>query len=491
GIKEGKIFFTDATGHSKHFVITQSLQEPATSDNYVYPEIIEKVFRRKASPLVKGELERRIPDETTTAVIEEMKKNNVEIALPLLSDDTLLGIVCFGEKVSGKFFSPEDEEIFSRLSRYLSLKMQNFIFYQELERERIYQEALLENLPIGVIGTDADGYINIVNREAEKITGLNKTDIERRHFSDVLPEEIKKVLAYAIQNKKDVRNLQFKMKKEDKEVFLSANASLFCHKDGNLLGAQIIFSDITHIEELEEGMKRAERLASLGVMAAGIAHEIKNPLVSIKTFAQLLQEKYNDKEFYEKFSALAIKEVDRINALVEDILVFAKPRGVVWEDVDIKEVLGATIVLLLSQFTNKEIEIKEDFCAESVVIKGDADKLKQAFLNICINSVQSIDRKGIIEVKTVKKGEKVRIEIRDNGKGIKKEILDKIFEPFFTTKVEGTGLGLSIVARIIDEHKGNIQIESEEGKGTGVFIELPVRQKESQADELFNDYNRG
>lgn len=489
GVKEGKVFFTPVEGYSRNFVISVYLQEQYPSHSDIYPETIEKVLRIKRSPLIKGELERRIPDEITVAIVEEMRKINAEIALPLVSDDRLLGILCFGEKVSGRFFTPEDEEVFSRLSYYLSLKVQNFLFYQEIERERIYQETLLENLPIGVIGTDSDGYINIVNREAERITGFDKENIERKHFREVLPEEIKKILSYSINNKKDLRYLQFRMKRDGKEISLSANASLFYDKDGNLLGAQVIFSDVTHLEELEEGIKRAERLASLGVMAAGIAHEIKNPLVSIKTFAQLLQEKYNDKDYRDQFSSLAIKEVDRINALVEDILVFAKPRGLVWGDVDIKEVLKATIILLLPQFPDKKIEIKEDFCDEPVIIVGDADRLKQAFLNICINSAQALDTGGTIEIRLRKNQDRIRIEIRDNGCGIKKEIVDKVFEPFFTTKVNGTGLGLSIVARIIDEHSGSIKIESVEGKGTDVFIELPVNQREKKTDELFTTYN--
>jgi len=282
GVKEGMIFFIHKEGHSRQFVIYQSLQGSAVSTDYIYPATIERVFKETASPLIKGELERKIPEEKNIAIIKEMQQLNTEIAIPLVSDDRLLGILCFGEKVSGKFFSPEDEEVFSRLSYYLSLKVQNFLFYEQLERERIYQETLLENLPIGVIGTDADGYINIVNREAEKITGLNKISIEKKHFNEVLPEEIRKILMYAIQHKKDLRHIQFKMKREKAEVSLSANASLFYSKDGDLTGAQVIFSDITHLEELEEGIKRAERLASLGVMATGIAHEIKNPLVSIK-----------------------------------------------------------------------------------------------------------------------------------------------------------------------------------------------------------------
>lgn len=488
-VKEGILFFAKRVGHSRQIITYQSLQSADMPEEYVYPATIEQVFYKNPIPLIKGELERRVPEEQNLTVIKEMQQINMEIAIPLLSENKLFGILCFGEKVSGKFFSPDDEEVFERLSYYLSLKVQNFIFYEQLERERIYQETFLENLPIGVIGVDDTGHINIINKEAEAILFINKADVEKKHFNEALPDELRKILSYSIQNNKDLRYLQFKITKGDTEISLNTNTSLFYNKEGDLIGAQVIFLDVTHLEELEEGIKRAERLASLGVMATGIAHEIKNPLVSIKTFAQLLQEKYNDKDFREQFASLAIKEVDRINVLVEDILAFAKPRSVVWDDVDVKELVKATIVLVLPQFPDKKIEIKESFFADSIVIKGDADRLKQALLNVCINSVQAIQREGIIEIDVAKEKNTVNITIRDNGCGIKKDVLGKVFEPFFTTKAQGTGLGLSIVARIIDELKGEMRIASVEGKGATVFIKLPIEPKESVTDELFGAYN--
>ncbi len=490
GIISGRVYFTRPGEERPYFSISQSLQELENSGETVYPSNVARVLSIKPVPLIKGEIERRIPNEENRAIIDEMEMLDAEMAIPLLSEQKLFGILCFGEKMSGKFYTPEDEEVFARLSRYLSLKVQNFMFYEQLEKVRIYQESLLENLPIGVVGTDAGGMVTVVNREAERIIGLGKERIERRHFNETLPEEIRRILAYSIEKKKSLMHMEFKMKRGDAEILLDANSSLFSDRQGNLSGAQVIFADVTHINELEEGIKRAEKFASLGIMAAGIAHEIKNPLVSIQTFAHLLPERYNDKEFREMFSSLTIKEVARINELIEQILVFAKPRSAVFADVNLIDILKTTVLLVSAQFPEKEIEIREDYCSGTLNLKGDEGKLKQAFLNVCINSAQSLNAKGRMEVSVSRDGNTAKVVIKDNGCGIREDVIGKIFEPFFTTREKGTGLGLSIVTRILDEHRGSIKVESEEGKGTSVFVELPLGNDGEHLNELYTDYNR-
>lgn len=485
GINSGRVYFVKPGEQKLYFSIFQSLKENGDVEKPVYPETMERFLGRTQAPLIKGEIERKIPNDENTALIREMGEINSEMAIPLISERKLFGILCFSEKASGKFYTPQDEEVFERLSHYLSLKVQNFLFYEQLEKVRIYQETLLENLPIGVIGTDANGNVTVLNKEAERITGLHRERIEHRHFNETLPEELRKILAYSIEKKKDLRHLQFRMEKDGTEMSLNANSSVFSDRDGNLAGIQIIFSDVTHMKELEEGMQRAEKFASLGIMAAGIAHEIKNPLVSIQTFANLLPEKYNDREFREMFSALTIKEVERINALVEQILVFAKPRKPVFNDVDVINVLKTTVILLSAQFPEKKIEIMENYCSDKIILKGDEGKLKQAFLNVFINSAQSLDKEGTIRVNMEKNDTGVTVKIKDDGCGIKQDVMNKIFEPFFTTKEKGTGLGLSIVTRIVDEHRGVLKVESVEGQGTTVSIELPLHNDGEDLNELY------
>ncbi len=484
GISSGRVYFIMQGEEKLYFSISQSLKETDDVREDVYPSNLQKFFVRRQVPLIKGEIERMIPTDENMELIREMEGIKAEMAIPLLSEQKLFGILCFGEKVSGRFYSPQDEEIFERLSYYLSLKVQNFLFYEQIERAKIYQETLLEHLPIGVIGIDAKGDVTVVNKEAERITGLDGKQIEQSHFSEVLPEEFIKIFSYSIENRKDMRHLQFEINKGDRGISLDANSSVFSDREGTLAGVQIIFADVTHIKELEEGIKRAERLSSLGIMAAGIAHEVKNPLVSIQTFANLLPERYNDREFREKFSVLTIKEVERINTLVEQILVFAKPKSSLLKEINLVDVLKATVIILSAQFPDKKIEIKEDYCSDRIIFEGDEDTLKQAFLNIFINSAQSLDTKGVINVKIDRDKELATVQIQDNGCGIKQEVISKIFEPFFTTKEKGTGLGLAIVSRIIDEHGGTVKIESVEGRGTTVTVEMPLHKSRDKLNEL-------
>ena len=321
--------------------------------------------------------------------------------------------------------------------------------------------------------------VSIFNREAENITGISTGEVIGKEFH-VLPEEIEKVIQISITHKEDIRNSEIEIvnRKSKKIIFVNLNTSAFYDKQGKFLGIQVIFSDVTQVKNLREEIKRAEKLASLGVMAAGIAHEIKNPLVSIKTFAQLLPQKFQDEEFRNTFAVLTVKEVDRINSLVEQILLFAGPRASVFKKMDLVEVLKSTLLLFSAQMENKEIEIGENYYSPQIIIEADDEKLKQAFLNIFMNSRDAIDKQGVIQVDVTDCGEKINIFIKDSGSGVKREIMGKIFDPFFTTKSKGTGLGLSIVASIINEHNGKININTTDEKETTTFIELPKKQKE-------------
>lgn len=475
-INNGMVIFTkEGSSEVNLYTVSSSAAFPGESESGkagFYPAAIIGYMRNSQGFLIRGEIERRIPNSEYAAIVSEMEKFNIEVAISLFDENKLFGILGFGEKLSGKFYTPEDEQIFQRLSYYLSIKVQNFLLYQQLERGKVYQESLLENLPIGVIGVNQKGEVTVVNREFERITLLAEGAIAGKNFAEVLPEQVSSIFSVTIKNKEGVKNLQFHLQRKEVELTLNANSCVFYDREGELLGAQVIFADITHIKELEESVRRADKLASLGIMAAGIAHEIKNPLVSIKTFAQLIPEKYNDKEFREMFSALTLREIDRMNKLIEQILLFSKPRAAVIRDINLVELIKSTLFLLSSQIKDKNIEIRENYFSGNILIKGDEEKLKQSILNILINSMEA-EKTGIIDLSVGKDNNIIKIKIKDDGCGIKNEVLDKVFEPFFTTKDKGTGLGLAIVIRIIEEHKGKIKVFSREGEGTTVLIEMP------------------
>lgn len=487
-IKNGMVVFFKEESFNILFHTEYSFADTENSGRNFYPAAIIEHMKSSKGFVIREEIERRISSPAYSAVVGEMEKLKIEVAIPLFDEQKLFGILGFGEKISGKFYTPEDEQIFQRLSYYISIKVQNFLLYGQLERVKLYQDSLLENLPIGVIGINQKGEITVANRECERITMLGEENISGRHFNEALPGEIANIFSYTIKNRQGVKNLKFVMKRENEQLNLNANSSVFFDRDSNLLGAQVIFADVTHIEELEESVRRADKLASLGIMAAGIAHEIKNPLVSIKTFAQLICEKYDDREFRETFSQLTLKEVDRINNLIEQILLFSKPRAAVIRDVSLVEIIKSTLLLVSSQVRGKNVKIRPHYPAGDIVVKGDEEKLKQALLNVLINSLEAVKTK-IIDLNVTKENNIVRVEVRDDGCGIKKEILDKIFEPFFTTKEKGTGLGLALVINIIEEHRGKVHVDSCEGSGTSVVIEIPYSSSEKETSDESHSFD--
>ena len=236
----------------------------------------------------------------------------------------------------------------------------------------------------------------------------------------------------------------------------------------------------THYEDILIKKETAERLASLGYVAAGLAHEIKNPLVSIKTLAQLLPERFDDAEFREQFTSIAISEIDRIVCIVSDLLNFAKSSEPEFAQVDIRKLIDEVILLLSVRTDESGIVVVKRFPEHIPSVYGDKAQLKQLLLNLLLNSLEAAQKGGAITVSltTGNHGlevENIIIKITDTGTGIESENLIHIFEPFFTTKGNGTGLGLSICKRIVSRHGGNIFVDSVHKQGTTVTVELPVK----------------
>ncbi len=277
---------------------------------------------------------------------------------------------------------------------------------------------------------------------------------------------------------KEIRNAEGHLTVDGKLVSLRTNGSTFHSADGIPLGAQLIFSDISLLRILQSQLERNKRLASLGILAAGIAHEIRNPLVALKTFSQLLPEKFRDDEFRANYIKVVIPEIERIDSLVEQLLIFARPRPVRMENMDLVSIIESTLVLIRTQAGSDEISFVKNYNREHIEINADPEKIKQALWNLLLNSVDALqNRSGIIKIGLSSTDENVLISIEDNGCGISEENMNKIFDPLFSTKPSGTGLGLPIVNEIIAQHNGRINIESKEGVGTKVTVILPFNNR--------------
>jgi len=269
---------------------------------------------------------------------------------------------------------------------------------------------------------------------------------------------------------------------------MKGNKKMYTHEDLELL-TTLANSATIGIEnaQLYENMKntkkimlRADRLASLGTLAAGLAHEIRNPLVAIKTFTQLLPERFDDEEFRNYFSTVAAGEIDRISTLVTELLEFSRPSGPFFQQENLNDILDKMITLIKTEAKQKELTIEATLADDLPTVTVDKEQMKQVFINILLNAIQATPEKGTILVATRKIVKSnggpgfVQVEISDTGIGIPEEELDKIFTPFFTTRAKGSGLGLAISHQIIQEHEGTIDVKSVDKKGTTFTINLPT-----------------
>lgn len=240
-----------------------------------------------------------------------------------------------------------------------------------------------------------------------------------------------------------------------------------------------------NVKKMKMSLRRSDRLASLGTLTAGLAHEIRNPLVSVHTFLQLLPERYDDEEFRTQFHALACDEIARLNMLMEELLAFAKPSEPNLRLTNLNETVDKMLILVGSQCKKKGIEVTRDFSDNVPDVVMDREQLKQVLMNLFLNAVQAMPAGGTLEVRTVSlassgKTDFVQIEVKDTGVGIQEKNIGNLFNPFFTTKEQGTGLGLAIAHQIIREHRGFIDVESKEGCGASFFITLPVDPRDHE-----------
>jgi signal transduction histidine kinase len=269
---------------------------------------------------------------------------------------------------------------------------------------------------------------------------------------------------------------------------MKGNKRMYSHEDLEMLttlanSATIAIENAQLIENLKKTRKvmvRADRLAGIGTLAAGIAHEIRNPLVAIKTSAQLLPERYDDEEFRTYFSTVVSSEIDRVSKKINDLLEYAKPSGPFFQQENLNDVINGMVAFVKTEAYKKELTIETTFSQNLPTITVDKEQMKQVFLNLLLNAIQSTPEKGKISIttrnrpKTNGQAESVQVEISDTGAGIPEEDLEKIFTPFFTTKASGSGLGLAMTHQIVEEHEGTIDVQSKINQGTTFTITLPV-----------------
>jgi len=364
--------------------------------------------------------------------------------------------------------------ILGSASFYFLLIAQNYyVANRTLKSMESYTQNVVESMPNGLISLDKDGRIETINQKAQDLLGLNADEVKGKPLNQVM---FRCNLSETFLPQEDIVERQMECHLNDGAVIpLSTTSSRLKDENGAIIGTVIILRDLRDIRSLEKEVQRSERLASLGRMAAGIAHEIRNPLSSIKGFAQYFRNKFPPDSEDRNYAAVMADEVDRLNRVIQDLLNFARPQEPNLKPIDVPPLIRHALRLIQSDIRDKDIRVTEDIPPDAdFTIAGDGDMLTQVFLNLFLNAIEAMQTGGRLGIALRKSREDMQIEISDNGDGIPPENLSRIFDPFFTSKKGGTGLGLAIVYRIVESHHGEIKVDSQPGKGSAFVLRFPL-----------------
>lgn len=331
------------------------------------------------------------------------------------------------------------------------------------------------SLPVGLIATDKNGKIAFFNTAAERITGLDLSRARGETPDAVLPYHFYGLKASLDRGETIIEKEMVCEFVEGTEVPVSISASKIINEEGHFVGQLLILRDLGEVRRLQDEIRRKEKLAAIGGLAAGVAHEIRNPLSSIKGIASYYREKFEDGSEDKEMAGIMIEEVDRLNRVISELLELTRPARLDHRPVDINQLVEHSARLIQQEAKAKNIQVQLHPGSGTVEANVDPDRLTQCFLNVYLNALQAMENSGKLTISTaIRNGTHVIIDIRDNGPGISADDVDRIFDPYFTTKPKGTGLGLAIVHKIIDAHQGQIKVRSTPGRGTVFSIILPV-----------------
>ncbi len=348
---------------------------------------------------------------------------------------------------------------------------------QALHEIQAFTGLLVSKLPVGIIATDKRGTIATWNKAVAELMGIEENSATGKQPDAILPQ----VLADFFSGADDCEDVSLGCVPEVRLVVHGEELVLNCHhlvisnRDGVSEGEVLLLSNMTELKNLEKEMRETERLAAVGRMAAGVAHEVRNPLSSIKGLALLLKGKFSQQSNEHETAALLIQEVERMNRTISELLSFARPAPLELTEVDMHALLEQQVRLLLADAASDSIVFDLEVTDDLLPVAADQDRIKQVILNILLNGVQAMDSGGTLTVRAWNNPDNktVVLTVTDTGVGMGKETLSQVFFPYFTTKSRGTGIGLALSQKVIADHGGTIYLSSVPGQGTVVRVELP------------------
>ncbi|HVO59468.1 MAG TPA: ATP-binding protein, partial [Terriglobales bacterium] len=432
----------------------------------------------------------QVPRETPSSQAT-IAKLDLNYYIPCRAQQRTVAFLGLGKTIEGDFLSSEDVELLQTVAGYIGIAIQNARLYASLEQkiteyERLkdFNENIVESISVGVLALDLEDRIESWNSQMEVMYALPRSLALRRPIGEVMPVSFAEEF-YRVRQTPGIHNLyKFRMDTPtgDTRIVNVAIAPLVTKKF-NVIGRLIIVDDITERMELESQLSQADKLSSIGLLAAGVAHEVNTPLAVISSYAQMLSKQVQGDPKKAALLEKITRSTFRASEIVNNLLNFSRTSGTEFTDVDVNKVISDTLALLEHQFKVGRVSVQRDFASHLPAINGNAGRLQQVFLNLFLNAKDAMPGGGTLRIAT-SNGTGVSVVVSDTGTGIAQEHISRIYDPFFTTKTtprngqnRGTGLGLSVTYGIIQEHAGKIRVESQAGAGTTFFLDFPLTRK--------------
>jgi PAS domain S-box-containing protein len=416
------------------------------------------------------------PTTDRAYIFFETDLHDLNYFIPCRLKDRVIAYIGLGRTQNGDYLTSEDLELLETVSDYVGIALENALLYRSLEQKaseyqslKDFSENIIESINVGVLVEDVDGRIVGWNRALEILTGRSRHDAIGRRTEKFIPAQF-------LQRLTENRHLY---KQPWTGLTVNFSATSLVDKIGNTRGRLIIIDNITDRVRLEDQLIQNDKLTSIGLLAAGVAHEVNTPLAVISSYSQMLRKQISPEDSRYKLLEKITKQTFRASEIVNNLLNFSRTNATEFTDVNVHQIIRDTIALMEHQLKSARIRVEQDFRAECPMTFGNAGKLQQVFLNLFVNARDAMPEGGELRVVTDTLNSKIEVLVQDSGTGISRENITKIYDPFFTTKKpgKGTGLGLSVSYGIVQEHGGTISVESKAGVGTSFRLELPLVRK--------------
>jgi PAS domain S-box-containing protein len=432
----------------------------------------------------------QVPRETPNAQ-QSIARLDLNYYIPCHAQQKTIAVLGLGKTTQGDFLSSEDMELLETLGGYLGIAIQNGQLYASLqqkaaeyERLKDFNENIVESINVGVMALDMEDRIESWNAQMEVMYAVPRWQTLTQPLKAIFPVEFVEEFDRMRQDA-GIRNLyKFRLKTPAGEV-RTVNVAIapLVTRKFQVIGRLIIMDDITERVELEAQLSQADKLSSIGLLAAGVAHEVNTPLAVISSYTQMLGKQLQGDPQKSGLLEKITRQTFRASEIVNNLLNFSRTSGSEIGDVDVNKVIADTLALLEHQFKVAKVEVENAPTPTLPAIQGNAGRLQQVFLNLFLNAKDAMPGGGKLRVATLN-GESVSVCVSDTGSGIAPEHIQRIYDPFFTTKTSpregqarGTGLGLSVTYGIIQEHAGKIRVESHPGAGTTFTLDFPLSRK--------------